>query len=859
MPGAEFAFLPRLPASIVSRPRLLQRLAEYDGHPLLIVRGPGGSGKTTLLASWALQQPGPGVWVTVDASSRSRVAFWQRVVAAIVTAGLPPDGAPLRETVVTFESTPSLRTMLLRGFTALPETITVVLDDYDEVTDTEVHDDIHWLLRSGAKLRIAIGTRVAGALEDLEHVARVDTGIVLAPELPLSQEEVAQAADALGVADTAAVPEILAAFGGWALPTRAALLELALGRATSVNDAVARVERSGGFVLDPSDADYEAFLLRCSVARRLTQALAVELGGSDAERLLARAERDGLGTWSTQTEPEFVLNPFFRQQLEATLVTRLPDEVPVLRATYARDRADHGDPLEATRQYAAIGDLGQIVVLVRRFFNDLLLTHVEEFVKILRAVDQAELSRHPELLVMIMLRTYAKPGEPRLSLLHMASLAISAARARLGRGKPVDRISILLAILGAQRAAGHYDPALKTAAQLASTLAVLDRPSQEALAGMLPSAWVQLATTFFYAGDLTRAAELLHVAARVAEERDRAWNTVHAASMQTLVLAVGGDMTATRSALEKAEAVRRPQGWRGTYSSAGHHLGASYLALERFDTAAARRELAELARHELTIEHWALIANLRAIAALVAGTPNLGLTTLDRDLAAHAGRPPTSRAVSAMLAATRTDLLIADHQLRRAAGAASRERPYPSTHLARARLELFTGGFHRAAGTAARVAWSENPHPRAKAEAMLIVASASHRLGNTADAVEALERALELLDAFELRRPLIGIPRSDLEALLERLGINRSGFLSGVPDVFPEPTDDWTLTRAQIRVLKALEHTGRIDELAATLHVSTNTVKSHLTNIYRKLGVRSRPEALATARIHGILRDDSER
>jgi LuxR family maltose regulon positive regulatory protein len=125
--------------------------------------------------------------------------------------------------------------------------------------------------------------------------------------------------------------------------------------------------------------------------------------------------------------------------------------------------------------------------------------------------------------------------------------------------------------------------------------------------------------------------------------------------------------------------------------------------------------------------------------------------------------------------------------------------------------------------------------------------------------VEAIERALELLDAFELRRPLIGIPRSDLEALLERLGIDREEFLSGVPDVFPEPTNDWTLTRAQIRVLKALEHTGHIDELAATLHVSTNTVKSHLTNISRNLGVRSRPEALATARIHGILHDDSER
>ena len=37
------------------------------------------------------------------------------------------------------------------------------------------------------------------------------------------------------------------------------------------------------------------------------------------------------------------------------------------------------------------------------------------------------------------------------------------------------------------------------------------------------------------------------------------------------------------------------------------------------------------------------------------------------------------------------------------------------------------------------------------------------------------------------------------------------------------------------------------------MYVSLNTVKTHLKNIYRKLGVASRSEAVAIARAHGLL------
>jgi LuxR family maltose regulon positive regulatory protein len=54
------------------------------------------------------------------------------------------------------------------------------------------------------------------------------------------------------------------------------------------------------------------------------------------------------------------------------------------------------------------------------------------------------------------------------------------------------------------------------------------------------------------------------------------------------------------------------------------------------------------------------------------------------------------------------------------------------------------------------------------------------------------------------------------------------------------------LTEAELRILKLLP-TSTYLQMAATLYVSRNTVKTHLRSIYQKLGVASRPEAIQRA------------
>jgi DNA-binding NarL/FixJ family response regulator len=56
-----------------------------------------------------------------------------------------------------------------------------------------------------------------------------------------------------------------------------------------------------------------------------------------------------------------------------------------------------------------------------------------------------------------------------------------------------------------------------------------------------------------------------------------------------------------------------------------------------------------------------------------------------------------------------------------------------------------------------------------------------------------------------------------------------------------------TLTVREWEVLDLLASGARTEEIAPTLVLSTETVRSHLKNVYRKLSVRSRAEAVDAA------------
>jgi DNA-binding NarL/FixJ family response regulator len=73
----------------------------------------------------------------------------------------------------------------------------------------------------------------------------------------------------------------------------------------------------------------------------------------------------------------------------------------------------------------------------------------------------------------------------------------------------------------------------------------------------------------------------------------------------------------------------------------------------------------------------------------------------------------------------------------------------------------------------------------------------------------------------------------------------------------PTPVDESErrggLTGRQYEVLLLMAEGCATDDLAARLYVSKNTVRTHVQQVFRKLGARSRLEAVAIARRSGVL------
>ncbi|WP_454812916.1 LuxR C-terminal-related transcriptional regulator [Paenarthrobacter nitroguajacolicus] len=64
----------------------------------------------------------------------------------------------------------------------------------------------------------------------------------------------------------------------------------------------------------------------------------------------------------------------------------------------------------------------------------------------------------------------------------------------------------------------------------------------------------------------------------------------------------------------------------------------------------------------------------------------------------------------------------------------------------------------------------------------------------------------------------------------------------------------WGLAARELEVLQLLSSGQRNRIIATTMHISENTVKFHIKNLYQKLNVRSRAEAIALAHATGIRR-----
>jgi LuxR family transcriptional regulator, maltose regulon positive regulatory protein len=254
-----------------------------------------------------------------------------------------------------------------------------------------------------------------------------------------------------------------------------------------------------------------------------------------------------------------------------------------------------------------------------------------------------------------------------------------------------------------------------------------------------------------------------------------------------------------------------------------------------------------------------VIAHLRARIRGSAGAPREGLRVLDEFdvLHRHGGAPAYEQPA---LAALRARLLIAAGELEAAEAqlAPLRGRSSMAVGVADGLLRLTRGEPDEAAEILAAAADRPALHAVNAVERGVLEAVARDAAGDRAGSAQALEDALALAEATRHRSPFLEAGRRMDPMLRQRIrdGTAHRALVGELLDVFagrgPAPRVVAPLleplSEREETVLRYLPTTLSNREIAAELFVTTNTVKTHLRSIYRKLDVAHRRDAVTRAR-----------
>jgi LuxR family maltose regulon positive regulatory protein len=146
---------------------------------------------------------------------------------------------------------------------------------------------------------------------------------------------------------------------------------------------------------------------------------------------------------------------------------------------------------------------------------------------------------------------------------------------------------------------------------------------------------------------------------------------------------------------------------------------------------------------------------------------------------------------------------------------------------------------------------------------MALQALTFEKQGRTDDALAVLETAVDLARPGGFIRPFVELGPT-MEGLLKRLAEKNvaSGYIGQIlvafsPSPQPPPSSaqpsDAQLTNRECDILELLVQRLQTKEIADKLSISAETVNTHLKNIYRKLNVHNRRQAVTRAKGLGIL------
>lgn len=372
-------YAPPPPTGVVPRTRLLHRLDEGARKRLTLLSAPAGFGKTTLVAAWAAEAELPVAWLSLDEGDGDAPGFLRYLIAALREVAGDVGSEAL--TALASPQPPETATLLaglVNELAALEHDVAVVLDDYHAVDAREVDAALAFLLdRAPPRLHLVLTTREDPDLPLARLRARGQLTELRAADLRFTTDEAADfLRDAAGVVLSAEqVAALEARTEGWIAGLQLAALSMR-GR----DDVAAFVRAFAGdhrFVVDylvdevlrRQPEEVRGFLLETSVLARVSASLCEAVTGRPrCDRLLDALERGNLFLVPLDDRRRwFRYHHLFAEMLRAHLEADRPDRAAELRGRASAWFEAEGDADEAVRYAREADDLPRVADLAERF------------------------------------------------------------------------------------------------------------------------------------------------------------------------------------------------------------------------------------------------------------------------------------------------------------------------------------------------------------------------------------------------------------------------------------------------------------------------------------------------------------
>ena len=869
-------YIPLSRRNVVLRPRLVERLNEglAAGSRLTLVSAPAGFGKTTLVGEWVAGCGRPAAWLSLDDADSDPSRFLTYLIAALRTVA-PGIGEGILTVLQSPQPPPpeSILTALLNDVTTIPSDFVLVLDDYHVLDARPVDDALAFLVEHlPPQVHLVVATREDPALPLARLRARGQLTELRAADLRFTPSEAAEFLKQVMDLDLPAdeIAALEARTEGWIAGLQLAAISLQ-GR----DDAAGFIKSFTGshhFVLDylveevlqRQSKPVQTFLLRTSILDRLCGALcdAVMLDASaSSQETLQYLDRANLFIVPLDNERRW----YRYHRLFADLLRQRRRQIAVASGGVNEDHLrasewyeDHGLDIEAFEHAAAGHDVERAERLIEG--RGMPLHFRGALVPILHWLESlptTALDAKPSLWVtyaQVLLSSGQNTGiEPKLQ----------AAERALDEAEPDDRTRDLVGRIASARAFLVSSPH-----QVETIIAQSRRALEYLHPDNLPfrtAAALNLGHAYVLLGDRSGARQALTEVTAISAASG---NTIHEilgliglGFIQETDNQLGLAVETYRHAMDLAAGLPFPFVCEA-------HLGLARVHYQWNDLDAARQhgeQSLQLARQIANTDRpvaWEVLLARLALARGDADGAAAILAEADRDARQHdfVLQVPEIAAARVVTLLRQGDVAAAAHV------AQSHELP-----LSEARVRLAQGDPTRALAVLepyrrrmAEKAWADQ-----ELMALVLLAIAFDAHGERARAMELLDEALVLSEPGGFIRIFVdeGAPMARLLREAASRGVHpayvRRLLAAFAADDAERAASPATrvggsrlaepLSGRELEVLALIARGLTNQEIALTLYLSLHTVKSHARNIYAKLGVSSRTQAVAKGRALGLL------